>query len=212
VLDRGVLRPFSGQTLPNLDYVLTLDTPRVHGLAANVFFIWGRDENFFEWASANIVYSTLNLAWRPTERLRVDVSHNLQSFARRTDNSYVGIRRVPRMKIEYQATRAIFFRYVGEYATNYQDAFRDDSRTGLPIVFLAPDGTFTPASAVRTRSLRNDWLFSYQPTPGTVLFAGYGNTLANPALALADPAVAKTDALRRTRDGFFLKLSYLFRM
>jgi hypothetical protein len=34
----------------------------------------------------------------------------------------------------------------------------------------------------------------------------------NPALALADPSVAKTDALRRTRDGFFLKLSYLIRM
>jgi hypothetical protein len=210
VLDRGVLRPFSGQTLPNLDYVLTLDTPRVHGVAANVLFIWGRDENFFEWSSANIVYSFLTLAWRPTERVRVDFSHNLQSFERRSDNSYVGIRRVPRLKFEYQATRSIFFRYVGEYATNYQDAFRDDGRTGLPIVFVAPDGTFTPSSAVRARSFRNDWLFSYQPTPGTVLFAGYGNTLANPAAS--DKETIRTDTLRRTRDGFFLKLSYLFRM
>lgn len=58
----------------------------------------------------------------------------------------------------------------------------------------------------RTRSFRNDWLFSYQPRPGTVLFAGYGNTLAN---AGTDPL---SQDLRRTRDGFFLKLSYLFRM
>jgi hypothetical protein len=180
-------------------------------VSANVFYIWGHDENFFEWSSANITYATLNLAWRPTERLRVDVSHNLQSFVRRTDGSTVGLRRVPRLKLEYQAARAIFFRYVGEYATNYQDAFRDDSRTGLPIVFVAADGTFSPASAVRTRSFRNDWLFSYQPTPGTVFFAGYGNTLANPAEA-SEVASAKTDSLRRTRDGFFLKLSYLFRM
>jgi hypothetical protein len=199
--------PFTGTPhIRNADYVATLNTPQFSRFSGSIFYIWGRDENFFEWASANIVYSTLNAAWRPTERLRLDLSHNLQSFARRTDGSYVGIRRVPRVKVEYQATRHIFVRYVGEHATNYQDALRDDSRTGLPIVFVARDGTTTPASAVRTRSFRNDWLFSYQPRPGTVLFAGYGNTLANPG----------TDQLpqdlRRTRDGFFLKLSYLFRM
>jgi hypothetical protein len=42
--------------------------------------------------------------------------------------------------------------------------------------------------------------------PGTVLFAGYGNTLAN---LDEDPRTAR---LRRTSDGFFLKLSYLFRL
>jgi hypothetical protein len=205
VLNGETVQPFVGTPhLPNLDYVYTLDTPRLHGLSANVFLIWGRDENFFEWSSANIVYSFLTLEWRPTERLRVDFDHNLQSFARRTDGSYVGIRRVPRLKLEYQATRSMFFRYVGEYATNYQDDLRDDSRTNLPIVIVAPDGTFAPAVGVRQRSFRNDWLFSYQPTPGTVLFAGYGNTLAN---------IDETrPALRRTTDGFFLKVSYLFRL
>ena len=150
VLDGDTLRPFVGQTLPNLDFVAALDTPRVHGLSANVFYIWGRDENFFEWASANITYATLGLQWRPSERLRADFNYNLQSFARRTDGSYVGIRRIPRLKLEYQATRAIFFRYVGEYATNYQDALRDDSRTGLPLVFVRPDGTFTLARRCST--------------------------------------------------------------
>lgn len=205
VLDGSTLRPFKGETLPNLDYVFTVNTPRVRGLSANIFYIWGRDENFFEWSSANIVYATLGVQWRPSERLRVDGNYNLQSFERRTDGSYVGIRRVPRVKVEYQAARAIFVRYVGEYATNYQDALRDDSRTGLPIVFMRPDGTFTAAAAVRQRSFRNDWLFSYQPTPGTVLFAGYGSALTN-------PDAAEPHALRRTRDGFFLKLSYLFRL
>jgi hypothetical protein len=184
--------------------VFTLDTPRVGGVSANVFVIWGRDENFFEWASSNIVYSTLSLLWRPTERLRVDFDHNLQSFARRTDGSYVGIRRIPRLKLEYQATRSMFFRYVGEYATNYQDTLRDDSRTNLPIVIVAPGGTFEPAAGLRQRSFRNDWLFSYQPTPGTVLFAGYGNTLSD--------FDERQQALRRTQDGFFFKVSYLFRM
>ena len=205
VLDGGTVRPFSGPTLPNLDYVFSLDTPRVHGVSANVFAIWGKDENFFEWANANIVYSTLDVLWRPTERLRVDFTHNLQSFLRRTDNSYVGVRKVPRLRLEYQATRSIFLRYVGEYASNYRDVLRDDSRTNLPIVILSPDGTYEPTETARQRALRSDWLFSYQPTPGTVLFAGYGNRLAT---SDGSPDLR----LRRSSDGFFLKFSYLIRL
>ena len=50
-----------------------------------------------------------------------------------------------------------------------------------------------------------DWLFSYQPNPGTVVFAGYGNSLTEPeAFAFA--------GLHRVSDGFFVKLSYLFRV
>ena len=205
VLDGETVRPFSGPALPNLDYVVSLDTPRVHGVSANVFVIWGKDENFFEWANANIVYSTVDVLWRPTERLRIDFSHNLQSFVRRTDNSYVGVRKIPRVRVEYQATRSIFFRYVGEYASNYRDVLRDDSRTNLPIVFVAPDGSYDLTDTIRQRAFRSDWLFSYQPTPGTVFFAGYGNRLAT-----ADGSLERQ--LHRSSDGFFLKFSYLFRL
>ncbi len=207
LIDGDTLRPFAGQTLPNLDFVATFDTPRVRGVTLNIFYLWGRDENFFEWASADIVYGRVGLQWRPSERLRVDLTHNLQSFARRTDGSYVGIRRIPRLKLEYQATRAIFVRYVGEYATSYQDDLRDDSRTGLPIVFVRPDGTYVPGAGSRSRVLRNDWLFSYQPSPGTVIFAGYGN-----ALASADGDDIHGSRLQRMRDGLFLKVGYLFRL
>jgi hypothetical protein len=206
ILRGGVVDPFVGTPyLPNLDYVFTLDTPPVHGVTLSIFHIWGRDENFLEWSSANIIYSVTSLRWRPTERLRADVDYNLQSFARRSDGSYAAIRRAPRFKVEYQATRAIFVRYVGEYVSNYQDDLRDDSRTELPLVTVAPDGSFVLASGFHDRALRNDWLFSYQPTPGTVLFAGYGNALVNTDTPLRPE-------LRRTRDGFFLKLSYLFRL
>jgi Domain of unknown function (DUF5916) len=206
LLQNGELLPFVGTPhLPNLDYVLTIDAPPVHGLSANVFYIWGRDENFLEWASANIVYAEFAVQWRPTQRLRIDGNYNLQSFARRTDGSYTAIRRVPRLKLEYQATRAVFFRYVGEFASSYQDDLRDDSRTDLPIVLVSPNGSYSLAARFSERSVRNDWLFSYQPTPGTVIFAGYGNTLA-------DGFSRDPRELRRTRDGFFLKVSYLFRL
>ena len=53
--------------------------------------------------------------------------------------------------------------------------------------------------------LRVDWLFSYQPTPGTVMFAGYGGSYDG-------PEHLRFRELNRTDDGFFVKLSYLFRM
>ena len=48
-------------------------------------------------------------------------------------------------------------------------------------------------------------LFSYKPTPGTVFFFGYG-------ASLTEPEPFSFQNLTRTTDGFFLKLSYLFRM
>ena len=66
-------------------------------------------------------------------------------------------------------------------------------------------GTFVPSAERRGNALRTDWLFSYRPTPGTVVFAGYGNTVTEPdALAFND--------LRRVNDALFVKLSYLFRL
>jgi len=50
-----------------------------------------------------------------------------------------------------------------------------------------------------------DTLFSYQPTPGTMVFAGYGSLLS-------EPEGLRFGSRRRTNDGFFLKVSYLFRL
>jgi hypothetical protein len=53
------------------------------------------------------------------------------------------------------------------------------------------------------RSLRTDWLVSYEPSPGTVAFFGYGNTMERPDDELK--------GLRQSADGFFLKVAYQFR-
>jgi hypothetical protein len=204
--ERRIL-PFTGvPKIPNLDYVLSLNTPDFKTFSGSLFWLWGRDENFFEWASADIVYLTLTGDWRPTERVRVNGTYQLQQFKRRTDGSTVGVRRIPRVKLEYQLTRSIFLRAVGELDWDRQDDLRDDSRTGLPIVIRDASGAYAPALGHDRRNFRTDWLFSYQPTPGTVIFAGYGNTLLDP------DARAERGGLRRASDGFFLKLSYLFRM
>ena len=199
--------PFVGTPrLPNLDYVFSATTPQRAGVEFDAMVLWGKDENFYEWSPADIIFLNLGAAWKPTDKLRVDARYQLQSFRRRTDDSIVGSRRIPRLKAEYQISRPIFVRVVGEYNSDWQDDLRDDSRTNLPIYIRNASGGYDRAAKTYVKSFRADWLFSYQPTPGTVLFAGYGNTLAdvddNP----------RTSRLKRTVDGFFLKVSYLFRM
>jgi hypothetical protein len=200
--------PFpEGPRLPNVDYVFSATTPQRAGVELDAMVLWGKDENFYEWSSADIIFLNVGAAWKPTDKLRADARYQLQSFRRRTDQSIVGIRRIPRLKAEYQISRPIFIRVVGEYNSDWQDDLRDDSRTGLPIYVLnGATGSYDRAAKQYVKSFRADWLFSYQPTPGTVVFAGYGNTLAN---LEDDPRAPR---LRRTVDGFFLKVSYLFRL
>ena len=199
--------PFTGRpTIPNLDYVLSLNTPEFSHFSGSVFLLWGKDENFYEWASANISWLDVTLDWRPTDKLRVNGEYHLQFVGRRSDGSTVNIWRSPRLKLEYQLSRPIFLRLVGEYTTERRDALRDDTRTNAPILIFDPEaGTYARTTRFGRRSFRGDFLFSYQPNPGTVLFAGYGSTLV-------DPTELGRSRMRRTEDGFFLKLSYLFQM
>jgi hypothetical protein len=206
--------PTGPQTLPftgvphirNRDYVLTLNTPQFSRFSGSVFYIWGQDENFYEWAPADIRFATLAVDWRPNDKLRISPQYQLQQYDRRTDGSTVGIGRIPRLKVEYQMTRAIFLRAIAEYNAQQQDALRDDSRTDLPIVIRnASPGVYELSPAVERNRFRIDALFSYQPTPGTVFFAGYSSFLT-------EPQGLQFGNLRRTNDGFFLKASYLFRL
>ena len=93
-----------------------------------------------------------------------------------------------------------------QYDIQRRDSLRDDSRTNFPVLIFNPAaGTYARAGLVRSNNLRMDWLFSFQPSPGTVLFAGYGSSMTE-----TDPFTFRD--IRRTGDGFFVKLSYLLRL
>ncbi len=189
--------------IPNRDYVLSFDTPQLKHVSINAFALWGQDENFFEWAPADIGYYSLAVNWTPTEHLRVQGSYNFQMFDRMTDGSRVGDGHIPRVKVEYQFTRSIFFRAVGQYATSYQDDLRDDSRTGYPLLVRSGTG-YVRALGSTDNTFQADWLFSFLPSPGTVVYVGYGSTLT-------EPRSFRFSELSRIQDGFFVKLSYVFR-
>ena len=88
----------------------------------------------------------------------------------------------------------------GEYTSERQDDLRDHTRTEAPLLIFDPEvDDFVRAAAFTRESFRGDLLFSYQPNPGTVLFAGYGSTLRDPV----DPTIRCRTGLRRADDGFF---------
>jgi hypothetical protein len=198
-----------GPKIPNRDYVLQVETPEFAQFSGNLFLLWGHDENFLEWASGALTLFNAGLDWRPTDKVRLNGTYQLQRVGRRTDGSTVNIQHIPRLKVEYQLSRPIFLRLVGEYSSERQDDLRDHTRTEAPLLIFDPGlGDFVRATAFDRQSFRGDLLFSYQPNPGTVLFAGYGSTLRDPV----DPNDPLRTGLRRADDGFFLKMSYLFRM
>jgi hypothetical protein len=200
--------PFTGVgRLDNLDFVVSAGTPQFKRFSADIFAIAGQDENFYEWSSANIVNLTANVSLRPIDKLRIDAQYQHIEYNRQSDGTTVGIRKIPRLKVEYQVARPMFFRLVGQYDAEEQAALYDDSRTGYAIVRPLPYPPFTAArdTGFTRNDLRVDWLFSYQPTPGTVMFAGYGSSYEG-------PEHLRFRGMYRTEDGFFVKLSYLFRM
>jgi len=205
-----ILSP-AGDTLPftgvgrifNRDYVFTLTTPQWKIFDANLLYVGGQDENFFEWAQADIHLVNLTVSARPNDRVRLDGTFAYQDYWRRTDHSLVGANMIPRLKVEYQLTRSIFIRAVGEYDLSENDDLRDETRTFYPILINGQR-----ALASRLHSLRGDYLFSYLPVPGTVFFFGYGNAgtgNANPTERF------DFQPIRRQSDYFFMKFSYLIR-
>jgi hypothetical protein len=195
-------------SLPNLDVGLNVSTPDVHGFRLSGFMITGRDDNFLEWNSARVWFGRLNLGFRPTERMRFDGALSVLSYRRPSDGTIAGDTFIPRLKTEYQVSRSVFIRLVGEYAARRQDDLRDDGRTNAPILIRDPaDGVYKRSLALgfRRNTFRVDGLFAFQPSPGTVLFAGYGSSLR-------EDRAFRFRGLDREQDGFFTKLSYLFRL
>jgi len=214
----GDTLPFVGRPrIPNSEAFISINTPTGQRLSFTAFYLWGHDENFFEWASSNIIIAQYGLNYRPTDKLRVNATYNLQSFNRRSDGSIVGNNRIPRLKVEYQIARPVFVRLVGEYQSSYRDALRDETGSGRPIITYdqCAGYAYQVTVACQRSSFRGDFLFSYQPSPGTVLFVGYGAGYAD-RRAVSEPfdfpASFGFRGYDRTDDALFVKASYLFRL
>lgn len=183
-----------------------VSTPN-RALAFSVDASWGAAVIFAEAAEGRARAATITSSWRPNAALRIESSLVHQRITRARDGSRFSSATIPRIKTEYQLTRAIFLRYVGQYFAQDRSALVA-ARTGEPLLASpAGEARFGPSSALLVNDFRNDFLFSYKPTPGTVFFVGYGASLTEPEAFALRPG-----ELRRVSDGFFLKASYRYRL
>ncbi len=100
--------PFVGTPfIPNTDFIFTLTTPQFSKFYGQIVYVSGRDENFYEWASADIGNTNVTLNWRPTDQLRVNATYIANFYHRHSDGSLVERQLIPRLDIEYQLSRPI---------------------------------------------------------------------------------------------------------
>jgi hypothetical protein len=172
-------------------------TPTWRQLGATVSYGRGRAAIFQEGATGRGWQLTGAVDLRPASTVRVTALATLFRLFR-LDGSEFARSTIPRLKLEYQPNRALFFRVIGEYRSERRAALVDPS-TGGPL-FIG--GAAQPATEFN--GFRLDLLGSFEPTPGTVAFLGYGSSLES-------DREFNWSRLQRVNDGFFLKLAYQVR-
>jgi len=177
---------------------LSATTPTFRHFTATVGLSLGRTPIFAEAAQGSSSRLDATIDLRPTGALRGTLQLTRLTLERTRDGSRFSSETIPRLKVEYQVSRALFLRFVGQYSARSRAPL--ESREGDPLLV---EGVKDPGEELN--EFRMDWLFSYRPVPGTLLYLGYGSTLE-------EPRDFRFQDLRRTGDGFFAKISYLFRL
>ncbi|MCY3610769.1 MAG: DUF5916 domain-containing protein [Gemmatimonadetes bacterium] len=138
----------------------------------------------------------------PTRHLSAELGFRYQSLFRESDGTLALEAVIPRVKTQYQFSRALFLRAIVEYGAQMR---RDlvDPATGHPLLGCGSSGC-----SLRSGTDANDFgietLLSYEPTPGTVFFLGYSRQME-------DTGRLRFRDVRPTADGLFAKVSYRFR-
>jgi len=136
---------------------------------------------------------------QPGEQLRIEASHTWARLERSDDGSHFSTAHIPRLRVQYQFSRSLLVRVIGQFDLEKRVALRHPV-TGQAVLI---NGVLQ--SATERGNFSGQALVSYEPSPGTILFIGYSRVMDGP---YGYPLHEKD--LRQ--DGLFVKLSYLFRM
>jgi hypothetical protein len=178
-------------------WTLKVTTPTWRRLGAELSYTRGRTPLFEEGATGTRRQLTGRIGLRPTPNVRIAASGTVLQLFRRDGDEFARAL-IPRLQAEYQPNRALFFRVIGEYRSERRAALRA-AGSGEPLFI---QGAAQPA--LRSNGLRVDLLASFEPTPGTVAFLGYGSSMET-------DGDFNWSRLERVSDGFFVKLAYRIR-
>ncbi|MDO8501798.1 MAG: DUF5916 domain-containing protein [Gemmatimonadaceae bacterium] len=204
----SILRPRSaatdtiGFTVPSIERdqlggSFRVTTPTLRFVSATASITRGSTPIFREAAPGRSTRLDGAIDLRPTTALRSSIQFSRLVLDRSNDDSRFSTEAIPRIKMEYQMTPSIFFRLVGQYAARSRSSLEDRYGNSILVNGVRDTGG-------TSNELSMDWLFSYRPMPGTLVYLGYGSTME-------EPREFRFQDLQRTRDGFFGKVSYLFR-
>lgn len=183
---------------------LAINTPQWRRAGATLTATAGTEPEFFETSTVRRREVEAQLDLRPTSQLRIGGLLRYQQFVRDRDGTPFSTQVVPRLRLEYQLSRALFLRFIGQVESRERSALRDP-RTERPLYLRSATGTLSAQAARKSLLGRADWLVSYLPNPGTVVYLGYGT-------ALDASATMRPGDVERTSDGAFVKFSYLWRV
>ena len=172
-------------------------TPTWQQLQAHVQYRRGRAAIFEEATTGKAWLLSGELGLRPTSTVRVAFTGTVFRLSH-LDGSEFARTTIPRLQVEYQPRRSLFFRAIGEYRSERRAALLEPA-TGAPLLV---GGAAQPLTEFN--GLRVDLLASFEPTPGTVAFLGYGSSLET-------DEEFNWSRLGRRNDGFFVKLAYQIR-
>ncbi len=145
----------------------------------------------------------LSLQLYPTRSLQAELGLRFSEIHRQDDGSRYSTATIPRVRLQYQFSRAFFVRGIFEYSNQERGALRDP-QTGR-ILDSCADGVCDTLSGSANHDVHVEGLVSYEASPGTVFYLGYTREMQ-------DAGAFTFRHVQPQADGLFAKVSYRFRM
>ena len=165
-------------------------TPTYRQFTATATVGMGRTPLFSEAAPGRSLRFDASVDLRPTSALRATLQLSRLTLDRRRDGSRFSSETIPRLKVEYQVNRALFLRFVGQYAARSRSALVD--REGRPILI--------GGVPVARRTTSCETLALQLRPAGTLVYIGYGRHWR-------EEAAVRGAASAGVNDGVFGKVS-----
>ena len=202
---------------------MSVNQSHFQGLYGANFFVmassWSkvRGNIRFGWSETPLFYRTLDVPIEAADRYSGSVSLNLYPFTslqaevgvnhetliRKRGGERYSSATIPRVRAQYQFTKALFLRSIAEYAHRDREPLLNPV-SGLPLEYCSDDGCSALSTSIG-HDVHVEVLLSYEPSPGTVMYVGYSREME-------DTGAFRFQRMRAQADGLFAKVSYRFRL
>jgi hypothetical protein len=175
-------------------------------IRGNVRFSWNQVPIFSGSSAATEAadsYSgNVSLNLYPTRSLQGELGLRTGTIYRMRDGTRYSTAVIPRIRAQYQFSRAFYVRGIFEYSSQDKTGLFDPA-SGQPLFYCDDEGCEEKAASA-SHDIHVEGLVTYEPSPGTVFYIGYTRQMQ-------EPDAFRFRQVTPVADGIFVKLSYRFR-